>query len=454
VSSPLAIAAVTAVLRDLLNDGLINNDLSQVGSFTVSALPPDRITTGPTEDNRLNLFLYRVSPNIGWRNAGQPAISARGQRLTNPPLALDLHYLMTAYGQADFAAEILLGYAMELLHNNGIIARETIRRSLSPTNPISVALIPPDPEGRQAIDLADQLEALKVSPAYLSAEDLSRMWTSMQARYRPSAAYQVSTVLIQSTRPVRASMPVLRRGPNDRGVISAANLLAPPPAWPTLTAVTVSTLDGGARGAAELGDAVVLSGAQLTGAVPPGGPPPAVTVTAVFEHPLLTNPKEIPVAGADLSDTAAKVTLPAVDTKAAPATWPDWPAGNYAVSLRISVAGKPDRVTNALAVALAPRIYAAPTVAGAGAGVTVTLQVFPQLWPGQRIDVCIGAEPFRLADLAQKAATITAPVGQATRADTAVPVRLRVDGIDSQFVRDSAATPPQFDPNQSVTIPA
>ena len=59
MSSPLAIAAVTAALKDLLNDGLLNHDLSQIGSFTVTSTPPDRITTGETEPNQLNLFLYQ-----------------------------------------------------------------------------------------------------------------------------------------------------------------------------------------------------------------------------------------------------------------------------------------------------------------------------------------------------------------------------------------------------------
>ena len=124
MSSPLAIAAVTAVLKDLLNEGLINNDLAQVGSFSVSATPPDRITTGDTEPNRLNWFLYQVTPNPGWRNEGLPSFASQGGRLTNPPLALDLHYLLTAYGHVDLNAEILLGYAMELLHDTPVLTRE------------------------------------------------------------------------------------------------------------------------------------------------------------------------------------------------------------------------------------------------------------------------------------------------------------------------------------------
>src|SRR5262249_27998156 len=160
MSSPLAIAAVTAILKDLLNEGLINNDLSQVGSFSVSASPPDRITTGDTEPNRLNWFLYQVTPNQGWRNEGLPAFAAQGGRLTNPPLALDLHYLLTAYGQVDLNAEILLGYAMELLHDMPVITRAAIKKSLTPDNLIPVNLIPKDTQSRTALDLADQVELI------------------------------------------------------------------------------------------------------------------------------------------------------------------------------------------------------------------------------------------------------------------------------------------------------
>ena len=47
MSTALAIASVTAVLKDLLNNGLIDHNVSaQVGeSVLVTALPPDRIPT-------------------------------------------------------------------------------------------------------------------------------------------------------------------------------------------------------------------------------------------------------------------------------------------------------------------------------------------------------------------------------------------------------------------------
>src|SRR5262249_25797651 len=135
MSSPLAIAAVTAALKDLLNDGMLNHDLSSVGSFSISALPPDRITTGQTEPNQLNLFLYQVTANQGWRNIGYPSHDPSGTRIDNPPLALDLHYLLTAYGSQDLNAEILLGYAMELMHLTPVLPRAALRAVLAPVDP-------------------------------------------------------------------------------------------------------------------------------------------------------------------------------------------------------------------------------------------------------------------------------------------------------------------------------
>jgi hypothetical protein len=96
----MAIASVTAVLRDLLNNGIVDHDLAAtVGNVMVTSLPPDRIdTTNQNQQSQLNLFMYQVTPNQGWRNEGLPSRNRNGERLSNPPLALDLHYLLSAYG--------------------------------------------------------------------------------------------------------------------------------------------------------------------------------------------------------------------------------------------------------------------------------------------------------------------------------------------------------------------
>ena len=90
MSSQLAIAAVTAVLRNLLDNGMVEAGPA-VGAVSVTAVAPDSIKVDdPDFAPCLNLFLYRVSPNTGWVNVGLPSYAADGTRRTNPPLALDL----------------------------------------------------------------------------------------------------------------------------------------------------------------------------------------------------------------------------------------------------------------------------------------------------------------------------------------------------------------------------
>jgi hypothetical protein len=449
MSSPLAIAAVTATMCDLLNNGLVDHDLSAVGSFSVTAVPPDRVETGSTETNRLNLFLYQVTPNPGWRNVGEPSRDARDPRvrLSNPPLALDLHYMLTAYGSADWAAEVLLGFGMEVLHEARVLTRQNIRDALASPSPVTPALIPKDPQGRSAIDLADQIELVKIAPHYLSADELSRLWTAMQAKYRPTMAYQVSTVLIQSTRPTRAPLPVLSRGDRDTGVQSQPDLLAPGPSAPTIASIGVLPATAGEqRSRAEQGDTLEINGAHLDGDA----------VVAEFHHPLLAAPIERnAVAGS--TATRVLIVLPQSNDPAAAATFEagadaKWPAGLYVLTLRIAQAGKPTRRTNAQPFGLAPRLTNV-TVAGAGAALRLDLRCFPQVMPSQQVEIFVGAEPFTPKAFTTKTSTLSATIASATRSENPVPVTLRVDGVDSELVRDRSAQPPQFDRAQKVTLP-
>jgi len=214
MSSALAIASVTAVLKNLLDNGMIDDQVTvSVGSVAVSALAPDLIPLDQNAGGRLNLFLYRVTPNQGWRHVGLPARDAAGDRVANPPLALDLHYLLTAYAAHDLHAEILLGYGMRLLHETPVLSRPAIRRALGApglvTDPDSS--LPPALEALGASGLADQVEMVKITPEAASTEEVSRLWAAFQSRYRPSALYQASVVLIEAERPARAPLPVRAR---------------------------------------------------------------------------------------------------------------------------------------------------------------------------------------------------------------------------------------------------
>lgn len=214
MSNALAIASVSVILKDLLNNGLIDHKVSSaVGNVAVTALSPDRIdTTSLNQQSQLNLFLYQATQNVGWRNVGLPSHDSRGERISNPPLALDLHYLMTAYGALEFHAEILLGYGMQLMHETPVLTRNAIRIALAPPTHVSGgAGLPVELQALFTSELAEQVEQIKITPAVLNTEEISRMWTAFQAHYRPSAAYQVSVVLIESKKTTKSPLPVRAR---------------------------------------------------------------------------------------------------------------------------------------------------------------------------------------------------------------------------------------------------
>mgnify|MGYP006276357473 CR=1 FL=1 len=429
MSSPLGIAGVTQILRDLLNDGLIDHDVtSAIGSnVTVRAQPPDRLAdAGGVGEPLVNLFLHRVSPNPGWANVDLPRRDTAGRRLAEPPLALDLHYLVSAFGPDDLHGEILLGHAMEILHAHPVVGRGEIRRALEPAPTVSGAL-PPALTALADTGLADQIEQLKVTPEPTSVDELSKLWTATQTGLRPSAAYVVTVVLIRREAPRRRARPVLTIGPDDAGV-TARPELAPP--LPAITGVVPPAGQPSVR----LGDTLVIEGRHLDG----------LGVEAVFTQPRSSTTNVVPV-GADPTARRVEVTLPN-----APA---DWAAGPMTVELRLQKAGEPvPRRTNPWPVLLAPVAALPPSAItrGADGGVTVTLAVAPELRPGQVVSLAVGDAEAPAAPLAGQGATASFAFPALPAGDH--PVQLRVDGVESWLVVRSA--PPRFDPAQRLTVPA
>jgi hypothetical protein len=192
MKSTVAIACVTAVLKSRLENGLsrLGASASLGGDVIVSAQPPDRIAVGADERPQLNLFLHQVTPNTSRR--GDRA-AGTGIAVSRQTPALDLHYLLTAYGAHDYQIEVLLGYAVELMHAMQTLPRADFQATLAalvlPPQSVSASLF----AGPSAA-LDAQIEQLAIMPQFLNTEELSRLWSALQARYRPSVAYKVSLV--------------------------------------------------------------------------------------------------------------------------------------------------------------------------------------------------------------------------------------------------------------------
>lgn len=453
MSTALAIASVSAVLRDLLNNGLIDHNVpAMAGEVTVTALPPDRIdVTDVNLTSRLNLYLYKVSHNASWRNTGLPSRDANGQRLTNPPLALDLHYLLTAYSMQELHSEILLGYGMQILHETPVLTRDAIRTALQPLTPgFSGAGLPTQLQALFTSELAEQFEMIKIWPEAMTAEEVFNMWAAFSTTYRPSAAYQASVVLIESRRAVKSSLPVLAR-----------NLYVVPFKQPVILGIKSQSAPG-----ADIADQPILAGFNL-----------AVQGQSLRGEETLLNVSGVEVVPADADITDEQIVAPL------PASLRAGVHGLQVVHrLAMGTPPAPHRgvESNVAAFVLRPRITAPVAVAnvvGAGAAprsadITVTLD--PTVGPLQRVVLLLNelqappppapapalaysfVAPTRLnlmtpppppAPLPPPSATITFPVS-GVKAGTYL-VRVQVDGAESPLGTDANG---RFDSPQ-VTIP-
>ncbi len=174
-----------------------------VGTVTVSSGPPDRVDlSGASDPTQINVFLHQVSRNAGWSTVEAPARDRRGARIAAPPLALDLHYLVSAYGTEPLHAEVLLAQAAQVFHETPVPGRAVIERALNPSAPPAGF-----PSGLAGAGLADQVEALRITFEAMSNEEISKLWSALQARYRPTIALRVTTVLIDSDLTARPALP-------------------------------------------------------------------------------------------------------------------------------------------------------------------------------------------------------------------------------------------------------
>jgi hypothetical protein len=44
--------------------------------------------------------------------------------------------------------------------------------------------------------LADRVERIRIEPTFLNSEEMSKLWSALQAKFRPSATYKVSAVMV------------------------------------------------------------------------------------------------------------------------------------------------------------------------------------------------------------------------------------------------------------------
>jgi hypothetical protein len=423
MSSALAIAAVTAALRSLIETG-IAADPSMAG-VVVTTRPLDRARDS-NANNQVNLFLYHTLLNSSWRNMDIPRTVHPGG-FGPTPLPLNLFYLITAYHGSDEDGAIangrllgssrLLGLVMSALHDHPVLDADLINASM--------------PAADQADFPFQQVERVRITPHTLSIDELSKLWSSFQSEYRMSVAYEASVVLIESRRPKVTALPVLRRGANNEGVFVI------PTASPVLTQIELPE----GKPAAEFGDELTVHGVNLH----------SEGLTLQFHHRLVDTPLTVdPEPGR----TTERLVVQLPDHGTVPAVPSTWAAGVYLLNASVTRPNLPAWTSSGLPFGLAPQITGRSPASAPAGNVSITVTCIPQIREGQQASLIFGdrqVDPDSITTPADPTAGTSLAFTVSDALPGSYPLRLRVEGVDSLPV-DFLADPPEFDADQTITI--
>jgi hypothetical protein len=118
----------------------------------------------------LTLYLFRVTINEHLRNVRRVNDNLDAQ----PPLGLDLHYLLTAWADNAPAEHTILAWAMQQIYQRPVLDASSLDTS------------------------ADwgASDVIQLIPAELSNEDVMRIWDALDPAYRLSVSYIARVVRI------------------------------------------------------------------------------------------------------------------------------------------------------------------------------------------------------------------------------------------------------------------
>jgi len=402
MSNALAIAAVTESLVSLLTNALP----AEMTSASVTHVTPDQINN--VSSPGINVFLYQVTPNTAWRNSDLPTRASDGSFLKKPLAALDLHYLITFYGQDLYLEQQrLLGAATLALHAFPTLPRSAIQAvQLSPTQ-------------SAPSDLDTQYDLIRFTPVVFSLEELSKLWSFLlKIDYVLSTAYLASVVLIEQD----AVVP-----PPARRVVNY-NILTQPIRQPVISAVVASP---NAAAPINAGSDITLQGNNLT--APSGG------ATQVFINGTAQTPSVV---------TATAITLSLPGGLA---------AGPQTAQIRQPVIiGTPSVLHPGTGVAsglaafvLNPVITAVTQVSDVGSppGPGIAVTVVPEVQEGQSVSLYLAPQNPVAAAQEYSLGEVTAATSDLIFATPALPsgtyvVSVLVDGAQSPLQPGPGGPPP------------
>jgi hypothetical protein len=177
------IGDVDEILRQLLWARMqFDSEISSIirTESQISFEPPFKLVKDiDPEQNHLSLYLYRIVENSDMKNRSLEVKDAH--ILQYPPLSLNLYYLVTPLTNSTNNDHKLLGKAIQVFYDHGIVKGSALRGVLENT-----------------------AEELRIILNPISMEDVTKLWSAFLRSYRLSVSYEVKVIYIDSERETEA----------------------------------------------------------------------------------------------------------------------------------------------------------------------------------------------------------------------------------------------------------
>ncbi|CAL9325337.1 DUF4255 domain-containing protein [Streptomyces sp. SudanB182_2057] len=193
MSNALAIAHVSQALALLIESHL------QPEIDMAVKVEPRKPPTEPPADPTISVFLYQVAPNPSRRNDDLPTRAPDGTLTRRARAALDLNYVISAYGdETELVAQRLLGSVVRTLHEIPVLPKDIIE--LAGEKPYLAGS-----------DLAETAQRVRFTPNVMDIDETSKLWGMLyQTPYALSVVYQASLIFIDGQETPVPAKPVQR----------------------------------------------------------------------------------------------------------------------------------------------------------------------------------------------------------------------------------------------------
>ncbi|MEU5536825.1 Pvc16 family protein [Streptomyces sp. NPDC020362] len=193
MSNALAIAHVSQALALLIESHL------QPEIDMAVKVEPRKPPAEPPTDPTISVFLYQVTPNTSQRNNDLPTRASDGTLVRRASAALDLQYVISAYGdETELVGQRLIGSVVRTLHEIPVLPKDVIE--LAGERPYLAGS-----------NLAEAAQRVRFTPMVMDVDETSKLWGMLyQTPYALSVVYQASLVFIDGRETPVPAKPVER----------------------------------------------------------------------------------------------------------------------------------------------------------------------------------------------------------------------------------------------------